>query len=447
MLTDPLRVTVLMGGRRVDVAVPAGLPVAELLPLLVARGGGPDPGEGLHLGVVGGPDLDPGSSLGEQGVRPGAVLAVTTGPFLRLRHDDPAEALGAAVAEVTPWTARHGAGLQVGAVVLVGALAVTGLVRHPEPAVAAALAAVATTALLAYAASASRAGRADGVLAALLGCLLAAAAVSSLVPVAVPGAAGAVPTAAAWLTGAGPAVGATLAAGGLAGVVALGQRRPLLLPAVVLGAGLLGLGLLVRVADPVAVVAVLLTTVVALGGLAPGAALGLVGLGGESLHDPYEVDPGPDPGAPAADAAERLTRDAALAGDLLAGALAGAGCLLVVGSPLLALGGRPAAALAAVLALHVLLRSRRSRSALLVAADLGAGAVSLTVVVVVLLLTDPGAGRVLAAGLALAVPLLLALGTAPSVRRRRVGDLAETATAVGLLPLLVVVSGVLDRVG
>ena len=79
------------------------------------------------------------------------------------------------------------------------------------------------------------------------------------------------------------------------------------------------------------------------------------------------------------------------------------GIVLVVAAPVLAVTGRSAAVLAAVLALHLLLRARRSHGALLVAAELGCGSLALAGVTVVLLATDPVAREVSAPALVLAV--------------------------------------------
>ncbi|WP_343901008.1 EsaB/YukD family protein, partial [Nocardioides aquaticus] len=90
MHADPLRVTVLVGGRRSDIVVPAGLPVAEPLPELVGRD--PDvasPDTTRHLALPGGRPLDPEVTLQDQGVRAGAVLVLTSAAPLPPVPDDP----------------------------------------------------------------------------------------------------------------------------------------------------------------------------------------------------------------------------------------------------------------------------------------------------------------------------------------------------------------------
>lgn len=435
---DPLRVTVLVGGRRTDVAVPAGLPVAELLPGLVGRH--PDvatPDTTRHLVLPGGGPLDPEATLPDQGVRPGAVLVLTSTPPPPPVLDDPAEALGAEVARTAPWTGRHRDAARVVAAIVLGLGAAAGVVGHPDRAAGGAVGAAGALMLLVLAAWSSRSGRAGAeataVLAVLLACLLAAAAAAAV--------AGAPAPVRSWP--AGPPVGAAVVVTALAGAAALTRRRGLLVAAVLPGATLTVLGLLARgPAPPEASLAGAVVGLVLLGGAVPAAVLVVVGRGGDPLVDPYAAaGPAGDP-----DRGD-LGADTARAADLLAGTAGGVAIVLVVAAPVLAVTGRSAAVLAAALALHVLLRARRSHGRLLVAADLGGGAVALAGVTGVLLVTDPAAREAVAPALVLAVPLLLLLGPVTSVGARRLGDLAETGTAVALLPLLAVVSGLLDLVG
>ncbi|WP_160006074.1 EsaB/YukD family protein [Nocardioides sp. AX2bis] len=445
--------TVLVGGRRTDLAVPAGLPVAELLPVLVGSVDAPAPDATGHLALAGGRPLDPEVPLEDQGVRPGAVLVVTPAAPAPLVRDDRAEALGAEVARAASWTSRQRDAARPLVAAVLGLLAAAGVVGLPDAAAGGVVGTVGVLTLLVLAAWSSRTGPEgatptavlSAVLAVVLACLLAAAAAAALVGAPGPGP--------AWLVTAGPPVGAAVVATALVGAAALTRRRGLLLVAVLPGATLTVLGLLARApAAPEALLAGAVVGLVLLGGVAPELALAVVGRGGDGLVDPWA--------GPAADAALAaspgggapvdhggLDVDAARAADLLAGTAGGVGVLLVVAAPLLAVVGRSAAALGAVLALHLVLRSRRSHSALLVAADLGCGAVALAGIAGVLLVNDPAAREVLTPALVLLVPLPLLVGPVTSVGARRIGDLAETATAVALLPLLAVVTGLLDLVG
>lgn len=454
MHADPLRVTVLVGGRRSDVAVPAGLPVAELLPELVGRD--PDvasPDTTRHLALPGGRPLDPEVTLQDQGVRAGAVLVLTSAAPLPPVPDDPAEALGAEVARAAPWTGRHRDAVRPVASCVLALVAAAGVVGHPDPAAGGAVGAGGALTLLALAAWSSRSGRAraatTAVLAVVLACLLAAAAAAAVTAAVTVAATAAAATGApvperSWLGRAGPPVGAAVVVTALAGAAALTRRRGLLVAAVLPGATLTVLGMLARgPAPPEGLVAGAVVGLVLLGGAVPAAALAVVGRGGDPLVDPYGAA-----GAGAGDPDRGdLGTDTARAADLLAGTAGGVGIVLAVAAPLLAVTGRSAAVLAAVLAVHLLLRARRSHATLLVAADLGCGSVALAGVVGVLLATDPAARVASAPALVLAVPVVLLLGPVTSVGARRLGDLAETATAVALLPLLAVVTGLLDLVG
>ncbi|TIC89168.1 hypothetical protein E8D34_01320 [Nocardioides sp. GY 10113] len=90
-----VRVTVVAGPRRADLALPAGVPVAELLPELAAGLVRPGPARGVRLVTAGGVPLEAGADLTGQGVVDGAVLALVAEaevPPPRV-YDDPVEAL------------------------------------------------------------------------------------------------------------------------------------------------------------------------------------------------------------------------------------------------------------------------------------------------------------------------------------------------------------------
>ena len=106
-----LRITVASGSRRADLAVPATVPVAELVGDLARRVGLLDPAtahRGYALVQLDGRCLAPEAGLGAQGVTDGSILAVACGVEAAppRRYDDPAEALATAVtAERTGWAA------------------------------------------------------------------------------------------------------------------------------------------------------------------------------------------------------------------------------------------------------------------------------------------------------------------------------------------------------
>jgi hypothetical protein len=107
-----LRVSVVAGGSRVDLAVPPGLPVAELVPGL-ARRLGVTSYDGLRLCTLTGSVLDDSAGLAPQDVRDGAVLALAPAPPPPVVHDDAAEALSerASPGELPRWLPVTGAAL------------------------------------------------------------------------------------------------------------------------------------------------------------------------------------------------------------------------------------------------------------------------------------------------------------------------------------------------
>jgi hypothetical protein len=102
-----IRVTVTAGTRRVDLALPGTVPVAELVPELARSVGVLDPltaHGGYRLVGADGRCLSPGAGLHGQGILDGSVLTVTAGvemPAPR-RYDDPVEALAAALERDVP---------------------------------------------------------------------------------------------------------------------------------------------------------------------------------------------------------------------------------------------------------------------------------------------------------------------------------------------------------
>jgi type VII secretion integral membrane protein EccD len=98
--TDLVRVTVQTPDRRVDVALPERVPVATLLPALLAAGGDELADRGaLHAGwvlrSVSGSPFDTGQGLGEQGVRDGDLLCLGFADenWPELDYDDAVEAI------------------------------------------------------------------------------------------------------------------------------------------------------------------------------------------------------------------------------------------------------------------------------------------------------------------------------------------------------------------
>lgn len=143
-----LRISVVAGGRRVDLAVPPALPVAELVPEAARALGLPDGTyAGLRLAPLGAGPLADDRGLAAQGVPDAAVLVLTDEAVVApVVQDDPAETAAAAARELPSRPVPVGA-LAAGVLAGLGvtALLVPGLQRLPPgvPAVALVLAALA----------------------------------------------------------------------------------------------------------------------------------------------------------------------------------------------------------------------------------------------------------------------------------------------------------------
>jgi type VII secretion integral membrane protein EccD len=141
--SDPglCRVSVHAGSAVVDLALPAGIPVATLIPsiadILGDRGvGGPGDGQARHyrLSRPGASALNPSTTLVDNGIRDGAVLVLTESatPLPAPRYDDVAEAVSATLdAAAPPWrhlrlATRLAGAIIAGSLTAVGALVLVG---------------------------------------------------------------------------------------------------------------------------------------------------------------------------------------------------------------------------------------------------------------------------------------------------------------------------------
>jgi len=435
------RLTVLAPRRRVDVALPADVPVAELVPMVLDLVGEPGPGarrpEPWRLsGAAGGP-LPPGATLVELGVLDGELLRIAPDapPPAPPVFDDPVDAL-AATAGATP-----AGGFGFGPVaVLVPAVAAAVLLAGARGSAAAGFAALlAALTAVAAVAYAVRLARMPGDPAALQVRLDAA---RTIALVAVPAAA-----AAGWVALSGaPATSLVLAAAaaGTAAAVAQVALRVVApsLVGVVVAAGLVTAGALaVRfgVAPTASAAAVGAVAVVA-GPLLPRAALRLAGLprpvvpadAGELV----DADEGPDLLPP-----DELVERTDLARGYLAGLAGGCAGAAAAGAVIAAAGGGWAGpAFAGVTVVVLVLRARSfvdpDPARTLLGCAVAAGIGLATVVV-----TQAGQWGRLAAGAAL---LLAVAGGAVATGRtrpvaspvsRRAVDLLEGALVAAALPL------------
>lgn len=433
-----VRVTVASGARRVDLVLPAAVPVAELLPELARSVGVLDPltvHGGYRLVTSEGRELASDLGLTVQGVDDGGVLTVLAGvddepPRV---YDDVVEAMADVVErDLRPWDPASGRRTALAASALLMALGAVALLLQRGSTLAAAAASVVSAALVAGAVVLARTQREPEAAVAVgwMGSAYAALAGALLV------------TDGPFLGPPAAAAGAGAVLAGLACLLGLAEGRALMIPAVVVGAVFLATGLLLGVADfePAVVLTVALVVVVLAGSVFPWLALGVTGTRVDQLYAPADITADPTEVDPAA-----VGADARVAHEILVAISGTVGLLLVAIAPLAVRLGLAGTLLAAVASAVVVLRTRQYRTRAQVLVGLGSGVLGLAATAAALLWTwpewRPTAALVLAASGAV---LLLAtlLPAQASVRRGRLGDVAESACLLALLPLLVVATGV-----
>ncbi|HVL83622.1 MAG TPA: type VII secretion integral membrane protein EccD [Pseudonocardia sp.] len=455
------RVTVLAPRSRVDVALPADVPMAELVPMVlelvgepVPRPGGPPrrPGAWRLTGAAGGP-LPSDATLGELGVLDGDMVRLDPGapPPAAPVFDDPVDAL-AATADPLPAGARGRTWRRVALVVAVAAAALLAAARGwpADPGAAAATVAVVLGALGAVAAlvGAARLLRAEARGPASAVELRAAARTATLA--AVPPAA-----AAGWaaLPGSPGAAHVLLAAAAAGTAAALGQcvlrRAEPALVAVLVVTATLAAGALLRLqlgADVRAIATGAGALALAAGPLLPRAALSLAGLpkpvvptDAQDLIGADDADVLPPP---------ELADRAALARAYLAGLVGGTGVVAAAAAlPAAASGGWAGPVFGAVTVAVLLLRvcgyADATPARILLAAGTGAG-----VALAGLLGTVAGPVARLGTAAALVVvaagALLVGAGPAPDISpvSRRAVDILENLLVAAAVPLALGAMGV-----
>jgi hypothetical protein len=233
---------------------------------------------------------------------------------------------------------------------------------------------------------------------------------------------------------------------GLVAVVGLQEGRALVIPAIVVGAVVVGSSVLIQVFDlePGPVFTVLMTLVVLAGSVFPWLALGVTGTKVDQLFTPADITADPEDIDPA-----RVAADARVAHQILVAISATVGLLLVLVAPLAVSLGLSGTLLAVVSCLVVMLRTRQYRTSQEVLVGLGSGIAGLVAVAVSLLWMHPEWRPTVAVSLAATGAVLLAVtlvpGT-PSLRRGRLGDVAETICLLAVLPLVVLATGIFEAV-
>ena len=447
-----VRVTVASGTRRVDLVLPGAVPVAELVPELARSVGLLDASTvygGYRVVSQDGRVLTGDTGLTIQGIQDGGLLTVSAGvddesPRV---YDDVVEAMADVVEnELRPWEPAAGRRTALGAGAILLSLGAAALLLQGESFLGGAAAAVVACLLvvggvvLARVQAEPEAGVAVSLLAALHaavgGLLLAPGEPSGWTW---PSAEGLFATPLVW-------AGAGVLLVGLVAVVGLQEGRALVIPAVLVGAVLLGCGTLVSAfdLDPSVVFTVVMTLVVLAGSIFPWLALGVTGTRVDQLYSLHDITADPDEIDP-----DDVRADARVGHEILLAVSGTVGTLLVLFAPFAVSRGVYGTVLAGVCCLAVMFRTRQYRTGSEVLAGLGSGIAGLvSVAISVLLLHDEwrsGAAIVLA-GLGAALLLLTLVPSSPSVRRGRIGDMVETATLVSLLPLMVMAAGFMSLV-
>lgn len=435
-LSGLVRVTVASGSRRVDLVLPGAVPVAELVPELARSVGLLDPLT-VHGGyTVTGPDgrrLSGDAGLVLQGVEDGALLTVSAGVDAEPPrvYDDVVEAMTDVVErDLRPWSPASGRRTALGAAGLLLVLGAGSLLLQTDSTLAGTAAALVAAALLAGSVVLSRVqGEPEAAVAVSWTASLYAVVAGLLL---------------AADGGFGPsAVGAGLGAVlvGALSLLAVGEGRALTLPPAAVGAVFLVTGLVLADTDldPAVVLVALLVLLVLLGSVFPWWALSLTGRGVEQAYslddltaDPDEID------------AAAVGADARLAHEALLAIGATVGLLLVTVSPLAVGRGLSGTLLALVCAVVLMLRTRQYRTGTEVLVGLLSGVLGLVSTAAAVLVLHPDWRPTTAVVLAATGGVLLALTLVPappSVRRGRLGDVAETVALLALLPLAVVACG------
>ncbi|WP_299057032.1 type VII secretion integral membrane protein EccD [uncultured Nocardioides sp.] len=438
-----VRVTVASGTRRVDLVLPGSVPVAELLPELARSVGLLDPATvygGYKVVTQEGRELGPDTGLTVQGVEDGGLLTVSAGvdeepPRV---YDDVVEAMADVVErDLKPWEPAAGRRTALASALLLLGLGAAALLVQGDALVAGVAATVIAALLVTGAVVLSRVrhepqaavalAAMSAVYAAVAGLLYAPAAALFTLPLACAGA------------------GALVA--GVIAVVGIDEGRALAIPAVVVGALAAAGGLLIDylgLEAPVVFTA-LLVLVVILGSVFPWLALGATSTQvdqaftlADVTRDPDEIDP------------EKVGTDARLAHEILLAVSATVGLLLVLVAPLAVSLGVTGTLLAIMSCAVVMLRTRQYRTGSEVLVGLAAGVTGLLTVAVSVLLMHESWRPLAAVALAVTGAVLVAATLVPasaSVRRGRLGDLAETISLVSLVPLAVFATGLFDLVG
>ncbi len=438
---DLVRLSVLAGERMVDLVLPSRLPLAEILPEVVALSGSLDAYEaygGYTLVGTDGRALDLDASFLAQGVHDGAILTLVTGAEAEEKkvYDDVVEAVADSVEDLgAGWTEQHARLTTLGVsglLLVLGALAL--LLNRGSGVVVLVVAAVATVLLLLSGAVFARVRRDETTaVVVLVGAGLYAVAAGLGV-----GAAGSGPPVLA--------AGLGLAVVGGASMLLLPARRWAFLPFLVLGFAGAAIGAVLMGTSLGAgrVVAIVTVVAVILGSVIPWFALASTRTMVAPLQSEAEIVAEPEP----VDLA-RIRRGIGLAHDLVLGLSMSVSLIVLLGAP--ALVGLGWAGLGVVWAagLVQMMRTRQFLLARDVAVGLAGGSVGVAAGTVAALVQHPEWGLVVGALVgvsAVGVLASLALPAAATVRRGRILDVVEGLLLFAMVPLLVLALGLISSI-
>ena len=441
-----LRVSVVAADRRADLGLPVHVPVAELVPELARSLNLLDPQTvfaGYVLVTSDGRRLRGELGLAAQGVENGSVLTMAAAADERPPrvYDDVVEAMADTVEEqLEPWDPAVGRRTALAAATLVLAIGALSLGLLRVDVVAAAVAGVAAAVLVAAGIVLART-RGEPETSVLL-CWIGVGYAATAGLTGTPGDPLGLP-----LTVAGGAA----AAAALLGLLGLPERRTALLPGVVAGAlGALTAGIaLAADVNPADVAVVVLLLVVLAGSVLPW--LVLASSGGAPAPEAEAVDPATAVAQPVPPVdATAVARAARQAHELLLAVIATVGLVVVLAAPLAVSLGLYGALVAVAACVVLLLRTRQYRVGTEVATGLAAGVAGLTSTCVSIVLLQRSWLPALAVALAVVAVALLMSTLVPmprSVRRGRLGDVAELTALVAMVPLTVLGTGLVGSVG
>lgn len=433
-----VRVSVLGEGRRLDVGIPAQLPLIELMPGFARNLGLLDATmthTGYELRRADGRVLDASSTAAAQGVHDGEMLTLARGGLVAQPrvYDDIVEAvIDATEGQHRPWTPQDGVRTAIGAsLTLLTVCAVVLLAAGPALRIGALIAGLGTVLLIVVGAVIVRLGQitaghamgvAAGVFAAVAGYLV--------------------------VTDGEAAWGAPLAAAGAAALVAglivlalMPERREIALGTVIAGAVIGATGGITMLAPALAVTvyALMAAIVATVSNALPWLVLSSTRLRVFSPHSDAEMFADPTP----IDADDVKRRTASAARALLVSRL-GLGVCLLIATPLLAASSPAGSALCALAFVGTMFPARQvyARShvmAIMALATVGLGLTGIVTAVAqpqlqTLLLTTATVATVLTVTVTLIAP-------AARMRLSRLADTAELIILATLLPVGVIAAG------